>query len=176
MKKITFFVFLSLTVLATFSFASGETPIQVKEKPAFSYAYMSFSGSFKTMSQNIMAFMGEFFKQGLQPAGALISIYHNSPEMVEESELKWDIGFPVSAGIQVKSPLKIATYEKKTVMVFTHQGSYDLLPAVYKKLTTYIQSNQYELVLPTYEFYLNNPMQVKPEELLTRIEIPVKKK
>jgi hypothetical protein len=52
MKKITFFVFLSLTVLATFSFASGETPIQVKEKPAFSYAYMSFSGSFKTMSQN----------------------------------------------------------------------------------------------------------------------------
>lgn len=28
----------------------------------------------------------------------------------------------------------------------------------------------------TYEFYLNSPMEVKPEELLTRIEIPVKKK
>ena len=176
MKKIVFIVFLSLMVLATFSFASGENPIQINEKPTFSYAYMSFSGSFKTVSQNIMAFMGEFFKQGLQPAGALISVYHNSPEMVKESELKWDIGFPVSADIQVKSPLKMATYEKKTVLEFTHKGNYDLLPSVYKKLAAYIQANQYEMVLPTYEFYLNSPLQVKPEELLTRIEIPVKKK
>jgi effector-binding domain-containing protein len=96
--------------------------------------------------------------------------------MVGESELKWDIGFPVSTDIQVKSPLQMATYEKKTVLEFIHKGSYDLLPTVYKKLAAYIQANQYEMALPTYEFYLNNPMQVKPEELLTRIEIPVIKK
>jgi effector-binding domain-containing protein len=33
-----------------------------------------------------------------------------------------------------------------------------------------------DIILPTYEFYLNSPMEVKPEDLQTRIEIPVKKK
>ena len=53
MKKIGFVFFLGLMVLATFSFASADSPIQVKEKPAFNYACMSFSGSYKTMPQKI---------------------------------------------------------------------------------------------------------------------------
>jgi effector-binding domain-containing protein len=156
---------------------SEKTPsIQVKEKPSFTYVYMSFTGSFKTMPQKIMEFMGEFFKQGLKPGGELISVYHNSPEDVKESELKWDVGFPVSEKTIVKAPLKNGTYEKKTVLEYKHKGSYDLLPEIYKKLTVSIKEKNLTIVLPTYEFYLNSPMEVKAEELLTRIEIPVKKK
>ena len=176
MKKIGFVLGLVLMMLAIFCQASSDNPIQVKEKPAFSYACMSFSGPFTTMPEKIMGFMGEFFKQGLQPAGALISVYHNSPEVVKESELKWDIGFPVPDNTQVKPPLKLTVYEKKTVLEYLHKGSYDLLPTVYQKLANFIKAEQYEIVLPTYEFYLNSPQQVKPEKLQTRIEIPIKRK
>lgn len=176
MKNISIVLGLGLVMLALLCHASSENPIQVKEKPAFSYAYMSFSGPFTTMPEKIMAFMGEFFKQGLQPAGALISVYHNSPEMVKESELNWDVGFPVPDNTLVKPPLKLTVYQKKTVLEYLHQGSYDLLPTVYEKLADFIKAKQYEIILPTYEFYLNNPQQVKAEDLLTRIEIPIKKK
>jgi AraC family transcriptional regulator len=105
----------------------------------------------------------------------MISVYHNSPEQVKESELKWDIGFPVSAETSVKDPLKKAFYAKKTVLEYMHKGPYEKLVEVYKKLDTYIKEKKMTILLPTYEFYLNSPMQVKPEELLTRIEIPIKK-
>jgi effector-binding domain-containing protein len=156
--------------------ASEDNSIRLTEKSAFTYAYMSFSGPFSTMPQKIMAFMAEFFKQGLQPAGTMISVYHNSPATVEESELKWDIGFPVSSDIRVKPPLNVTVYTKKTVLEYIHRGSYDLLPAAYQKLTDYVEAKKFKIILPTYEFYLNSPQQVKVEELKTRIEIPIIKK
>jgi effector-binding domain-containing protein len=96
--------------------------------------------------------------------------------MVEESDLLWDIGFPVPADTKVEPPLKMDNYEKKTVLEYVHKGSYDLLKSVYQKLSDFMDSKKYEVVLPTYEHYLNSPQQVKPEELITIIEIPIKKK
>ena len=175
MKKNFFIVLMIVMVFGTFSLLSSEV-IQVKEKSAFCYTYMSFSGSFKTMPQKITQFMGEFFKQGLKPQGALISVYHNSPEQVKECELKWDIGFPISKDISINAPLKKATYEKKTVLEYLHQGGYNKLPEIYQKLAKYIKENGLTVILPTFEFYLNSPMHVNPVDLKTRIEIPVKKK
>jgi len=176
MKKKCIMVALLSVVMMVFLFSEEALSIQVKEKPAFTYVFKSFTGSYKTMPQKIMEFMGEFFKQGLKPEGAMISVYHNSPEEVKDIELKWDIGFPVSGETVVKNPLKMGNYKKKTVLVYIHKGKYDLFPEVYKKLSNYIIEKKLTVVLPTYEFYLNSPMEVKPEELLTRIEIPIKKK
>ena len=176
MKKKGFAFILAMVFVAVHPIGAGDLQIQVKEKPAFYYAFMSFAGPMKTMPEKIMTFMGEFFKQGLQPAGALISVYHNSPQMVTENELRWDIGFPVPPETKLQPPLKLATYKEKTVLEYLHKGSYELLESVYQKMAEFVMANRYEVVLPTYEFYLNSPQQVKPEELLTRIEIPVKKK
>jgi effector-binding domain-containing protein len=157
-------------------FLSGsQNEFKIIEKPAFTYVYMSFTGSYKTMPQKITAFMGEFFKQGLQPLGTLLTVYHNSPERVEESKLKWDVGFPLTESVTIKEPLKTGVYQAKKVLEYIHKGSYDKLPQVYQKLNTYIDKKGLTMVLPTFEFYLNNPQQVKPEQLLTRIEIPIKK-
>lgn len=120
--------------------------------------------------------MGEFFKQGLKPEGPMFSVYYNSPEEVKESELKWDIGFPIQSETAVKDPLKKGTYEKKTVLEYMHKGPYEKVIEAYKKLDIYIKEKKMTMVAPTYEFYLNSPMEVKPEELLTRIEIPIKKR
>lgn len=173
-KKCIMVIFLSL-VTVFFLFSEEASSFQIKEKPAFNYVFMSFTGSYKAMSQKVMEFMGEFFKQGLKPGGPMISVYHNSPEEVKEGELKWDIGFLVTAETAVKEPLKKGIYEKKTVLEYMHKGPYEKLIEVYKKLNTHIKEKKLTFILPTYEFYLNSPMEVTPEDLLTRIEIPVKK-
>jgi AraC family transcriptional regulator len=176
MKKKIILISTLLIGLLSIALFTAEPAIQVTEKPAFEYAYMSFSGSFKTMPEKIMLFIGEFFKQGLLPQGALLAVYYNSPDEVAENDLKWGIGFPVSSGTAPGNPLQLGTYEKKTVVEVLHKGSYDRLPEIYQKLGNYIMEKGFTIVLPTFEFYLNSPQQVKPEELLTRIEIPVKKK
>ena len=157
-------------------FAQAADKPEIKEKEAFTYACLPCMGAYGTMAEKIGEFMEAFFKQGLQPQGGLISIYFNDPNKVKESELKWAIGFPVADETTVKAPLKKAKYEKKKVLIYLHKGSYELLPKIYTKLKTYIEKNGLLMVFPSYEFYLNNPQMVKPEELLTRIEIPVEKK
>lgn len=176
MKKFVLFVFIVMFCFTAVSHSESEEVFEIKEKPAFNYVYMSFSGSFSTIPQKIGEFIQEFFKQGLKPSSALISVYHNSPEHVTESELKWDIGFPVAEKTIIQSPLKNGIYEKKTVLEYLHKGPYEKLIEVYGKIQSYMDQNNLTVVIPSYEFYLNSPMEVKPEELLTRIEIPVKKK
>lgn len=176
MKQKMMVVILLMSLLWVTGNAAPEQPLQVKKKAAFRYVYMPFTGSYKTMPQKIQQFTTEFFKQGLQPNGSLISCYHNSPEQVAESELKWDIGFPVAENVSVKAPLKIGMYQQKNVLEYLHKGPYEDLPRVYEKLKQFLDRKGLDLSLPTYEFYLNSPLEVKPQELMTRIEIPVKQK
>lgn len=171
MKKLCLFV---LIVSLVFAFTYAEEKIKITEKEAFFYAYIDVVGTYNQMSQKIDDFIQQFFKQGLQPAGGLLTVYLNSPEVVKESELKWRVGFPIGNDIVVKEPLKKETYHKKKVLEYLHKGSYENLPKVYEKIHKFLKEKGLEFNLPTYEFYLNDPSQVKPEELLTRIELPIK--
>jgi hypothetical protein len=72
MKKIGFVLCLGMMLMVTSLIIASENQIQIKEKTAFSYVCMSFRGPIETMPEKIMTFMREFFKQRLQPAGALI--------------------------------------------------------------------------------------------------------
>ena len=175
MKRNVVFFLILFFISTFFIFPVLEEKIQLKEKKAFKYAFIEGRGSFNQMPDRIKKFIDEFFKQGLTADGPVITVYFNSPEMVAESELKWRVGFQVRQGVKVRSPLKLDTYQKKTVLEFLHKGSYESLPQVYNKLLKYGKEHSLEFLLPSYEFYLNSPLEVKAQELLTRIELPVKK-
>jgi AraC family transcriptional regulator len=172
-RNITFFLILFL-ISTFFIYSSVEGKMQLKKKPAFKYTFIEVKGSFKQMPAKIQQFIKEFKTQGLSPVGTILTVYFNSPATVPESELRWRVGFPVKPGTIVKLPLKLAAYRDKTVLEFLHKGPYENLLQVYNKLLKYGNDNHLEFQLPCYEFYLNSPLQVKPEELLTRIEFEVK--
>jgi AraC family transcriptional regulator len=180
MKKI--FVIWSCVILlgAIVSFAgqqekSGQE-VEIKEVESFWYAYMEFSGPFDNMEKNIQVFMGEFFKQGLVPAGPFMGVYYNNPRKVKPEELKWDIGFQVSSDVKVGPPLKKKEFTKKTAAVYLYIGPYEKMGAAYDKVFKYAEDNGYKILWPTYDKYLNNAMQVKPEELKTQVIVPLEKK
>ena len=180
MKK-TIFVWVCIIffgVIVGFAGQQEETrqKVVIKECESFWYAYMEFGGPFDQMEKSIQKFMGEFFKQGLAPAGPFLGVYFNDPRKVKPEELKWNIGFPMSKDAKVEAPLKKAEFKHKTAAVYLHIGPYENMGKAYDKIFKYAENNGYKIVWPVYDKYLNNPMQVKPEELKTEMIIPVEKK
>lgn len=179
MRRILFLFFV-LVMVCGLSLAAEESTKEgnpaLKEVPGYWYAYMDFTGPYTNMEKEINTFMGEFFKQGLIPAGPAVSAYYNSPREVKPEELKWAFGFTVPKDVVVKEPLKLVEVKGVEAVVYLHVGSYDKLSEAAGIALKFVEDNRYEIVWPTYEFYLNNPDQVAPEALETQLVIPVKKK
>lgn len=180
MKK-TIFVWVCIILLGVMQGFAGQQEkngqeVEIKELESFWYACMEFGGPFDQMEKSIQTFMGEFFKQGLAPAGPFLGVYFNDPRQVKPEELKWNIGFPVSEDANVQPPLKKVEFKKTTAAVYLHIGPYEKMDKAYEKVFKYVEDNGYKIVWPVYDKYLNNPMQVKPEELKTEMIIPVEKK
>ena len=180
MKKTIFVLVCTILLGVTVAFPGQqektEQKVVIKEGESFRYAYMEFGGSFDQMEKSIQKFMGEFFKQGLAPAGPFLGVYFNDPRKVKPEELKWSLGFPVSKDVKVEAPLKKAEFKHKTVAVYLHIGPYENMEKSYDKIFKYAEDNGYKILWPTYDKYLNNTMQVKPEELKTEVIVPVEKK
>jgi AraC family transcriptional regulator len=180
MKK-TIFVWVCIILMGAAAAFAGQqektgSEVVIKEGEPFCYAEMEFGGSFDQMEKSIQTFMGEFFKQGLVPAGPFIGVYFNDPKTVRPEELKWNLGFQVSTDANVQPPLKKTEFKHKTVAVYLHIGPYGNMDKAYEKIFKYVEDNGYKTIWPVYDKYLNSPMEVSPEELKTEVMVPVEKK
>lgn len=171
MKKIIILLFI---IIFAFFMVNAQQDVVIKDAQTFCYVSMDFQGSFKLFSQKTSIFMKEFFKQDLTPSGPLLGVYYNSPKEVKEEELKWGIGLPVLNDLKVQEPLKIGDFKYKKIAEYLYIGPYEKSEGAYNKIFKYIKDKGYKIVGPFFESYLNNPSQVKPEELKTNIFVPVK--
>jgi len=165
-------VLMSMLVAACVGLAFGQE-VKILDSTPFSYAGLSCSGSYEQIAAKMGQFIQEFFKQKLTPAGAPFGLYLNSPEEVKTEDLKWEIGFPVAKEAAVAEPLRKGEYGFRKVASAIHAGPYDKVSETYAKMLKFIAANGYRAAGPILERYLNNPMQVKPEDLKTEIIIPV---
>jgi len=167
---------LALVLAACLAAAWGDE-VKVQANTPFTYACLECSGSYAQIPAKVEEFIGEFFKQGLMPAGAMIGLYLNSPaEVKSEAELKWQIGFPVAADAKVAEPLKKCEYKYTLVAYYLHKGPVEKVAESYGKITQFLEANGYKVAGPCLERYLDNPQMVKPEEMRTEILFPVEKK
>jgi len=173
MKKAAVFVLALAVCLA----AAWGDEVKVQANTPFTYACLECSGSYAQIPAKVGEFIGEFFKQGLMPAGAMFGLYLNSPaEVKSEAELKWQVGFPVAAEAQVAAPLKKAEYKFTLVAYYLYKGPVDKVAESYGKIMQFLEANGYQVAGPCLERYLDNPQMVKPEEMRTEILFPVEKK
>ena len=130
--------------------------------------------------KNLQAVMGEAYglimkkleELGKEITGAPYVLYTNANP--DYSVFDLEMGFPVAEELPVDGDLYMTkTYEGKAVEAI-HKGPYDTLEETYVAMMKYIQENSLEATGETYDFYLNNPMETKPEELLTKVVMPVK--
>ncbi len=176
MKKISIVFLILMCTWVSFAQQKSEPTVTIKDGEQVFCVVQEFKGPYDTMTKSINLYINEFFKQGLVPEGPLYSIYLNSPQGVKPEELKWAVGFSVNQKTEPKEPLKKMELNYKKAAVYMHVGPYSKLGGSYTKVFKYIEDNGYKLFGPTFERYLDDPMQVKPENLRTEIVMPVEKK
>lgn len=115
--------------------------------------------------------VGQYLGQlGEQPAGAPYAAYFNW----DTREFDVEIGFPVSKPLPDKDEIKAAELPGGKLARCLYTGPYNKIEPAYNALTEWVKENGYEATGVAYEFYLNDPGEVEPQELLTQIVFPLK--
>ncbi len=95
----------------------------------------------------------------------------------KEFDADIEIAIPVSGRISLnREDMEVKNLNSENVISLIYTGSYQDIGIAYNKVFEYINQNEYEITGRSRELYLNSPIQVKENELLTEIQIPVRRK
>lgn len=151
--------------------------VNVNETPNQHVAGVRFTTELKSIKKDIAAGFGKLGKlimEGtLQPLGVPMLVYHD----VIDEESGGDVEICVPVSDQFINTEEVTSHELEGGLMAStiHKGPYEKVGPVYQKLPAWIYENGYEIVGSPREVYENDPQTVIPEELLTRVEFPVRK-
>ena len=119
------------------------------------------------MGQLYGELFGQMNRQGLQYAGMPFSFYHDPSANTEP--FHFYAGIPVDKAPRVTRKTEPMFFESQKALSVLHIGSYEELNHTYTFLMKIIQENQIDVSGQVLEFYQNDPEEVLPEELVTKI-------
>jgi len=109
---------------------------------------------------------------GEKMAGAPFTAYYN----LDMQDLDVEMGFPVVRPLPGNGPIIPGAIPEGPMVSCIHKGPYSSMEPMYQAMTQWIEEHHYEPVGTVYEVYFNSPGEVPESELLTRVDMPVKKK
>jgi effector-binding domain-containing protein len=115
----------------------------------------------------IAQYMGEL---GEQPAGPPYCAYYN----MDMEDLDVELGFAVDKVLAGKGEIQAGEMPIGMMASCLFTGPYVELAPAYDALASWIEENGMKATGVAYEFYLNDPTEVPPEELMTQIAFPLK--
>ncbi len=149
----------------------------IKEKPRLVVG-MRRRGHYKDISVLLPQLFGYASSQSARIAGPPMYLWHE--KNVEEAqradrEGNADVEICVPIAERIPETKEIKCYElpggemAKTI----HKGPYEATGPVYERLFAWIEKSGKRLSGPIREAYLNDPREVRPEEILTVIYAPI---
>lgn len=138
-------------------------------------AYIPYMGSYDKIPELIAEVAQWLVDKDFEMTGLIYGTYFNSPENVSEDKLQYEIGFGFEGKITALREGKIGIKEipEHTVLAAIHKGPYSEVGPVIHAVIDHAVKNDYDIVGPISEAYLNNPNDTPEEELLTEVRIPV---
>jgi len=155
--------------------------VTVKKTEPMTVAFVSVKGPYRLISETFGKLYGWIGEKGYVPAGPPIGVYFNAPGQVPDEELLWELGSPIAGDITLSGPDERGLGTKRVeggteVAATMHKGPYDQAGATYGALAGWIAQNGYEIVGASEEIYLSDPGKTPPDELLTEVRFPVRKR
>jgi AraC family transcriptional regulator len=146
-----------------------EGPIRLAALP-HKGAYFEISRAFQKLSA-VMASRDLFGS-----AGRMIAVFYDDPQSTPEPDLRSHAGFEIGAAQDLSAPLETVTLPAGRQAVLTYTGPYAGLPAAYDELfgVWLPASGEEPADSPSFEVYLNSPMDTAPEALVTELHLPLK--
>jgi len=178
LSVLTFFTLLfAFTAFAPLSPKAAQSDeVKMTDVSPFSYCCIAHKGPFTEIENVIGKLMQATQSQNIFPAGAMIGVYYNSPEEVKPEELEWEMGFPISAQVNVPAPLEKKQWTFTAVVSAVHKGAYEETGKTIAKMLEWMQEKGLVQAGPLLERYLTMPTpETKPEDLRSEIWIPYQK-
>lgn len=132
----------------------------------------------RTRAQDLPRFLGEAYGKvaqylgslGEYPAGPPFCGYFN----MDMENLEVEVGFPVSRPLPGQGEIQPCEFPAGKAAVCLYTGPYNQIPPAYQALNQFVADQGYTPTGASYEIYLNDPSEVAPEALQTRILFPLK--
>jgi AraC family transcriptional regulator len=155
----------------------GEPPaVEIVEAAPLRVVFLRHIGPYGQVGQTWGRLMMWAGMRGLLgPGMRMIGIVHDDPEVTPPDKLRYDAAVAVARPVEPQGEFGIAEIAGGTYAVATHRGPYDSLGGTYRQLYggwLPLSGRQLRDV-PAFEEYLNSPQNTKPEDLLTKIWVPV---
>jgi effector-binding domain-containing protein len=99
------------------------------------------------------------------PSGAPFAAYYN----IDMQDLDVELGFPVAGPLPGRGEVMAGEIPAGRYAACLHIGPYDAIGTAYDALQTWLKEHGYAATGVSYEFYLNDPQQVPPQELQTQV-------
>jgi AraC family transcriptional regulator len=147
----------------------SEAPIRLAALP-HTGAYFEISRAFQKLSA-VMASRDLF-----RNAGRMIAVFYDDPQSTPEAALRSHAGFEITGASDLSAPLEEVALPAGRQAVLTYKGPYAGLPAAYDELfgVWLPASGEEPADSPSFEVYLNSPMDTAPEDLVTELHLPLK--
>lgn len=115
---------------------------------------------------SLMEYLGTL---GEYPTGAPFAVYYN----MDMQDLDIEAGFPVARPLPGRGEIQPSEIPGGMFAVCHYTGPYDQVGPAYEELTQFVQQQGYIPSGVAYEWYLNDPAAVPPQELQTDVVFPV---
>ena len=112
----------------------------------------------------------------LKITGPPLGWFYDNPEEVPSHKLRSEVGFPFKGEAKPEGKIKIKKVPAQEVVYTMHKGPYSEVGPSYAALFRHAREKGYTPLGCPMEIYLNDPAKVPESELLTEIQVPVKKK
>ena len=111
----------------------------------------------------------------LEIAGPLFGWFYDDPEKVPAHKLRSEVGIPFKGEAKAEGKIKIKEIPAQDVLYVIHKGPYPDVGPAYAALFQHAREKGYTSLGCPMEIYLNDPGKVPESELLTEIQLPIKK-
>jgi len=112
----------------------------------------------------------------LGPHTRTIGMVHDDPEVTPADKIRYDAAVVVNRPVDPEGEFGVTEIPGGKYAVFTHHGPYESLEQTYRRFFGgWLPPSGRELRdAEAFEEYLNSPMNTRPEDLLTRIHVPLR--
>lgn len=151
--------------------------IEIRPEPARRLATMPHSGPYHEIGRAFEKLSAVMAARGLfARSGAMVAVYYDDPATVAPDALRSHAGFEVPGDAVLAPPLETVLLPEGRAAILTYKGPYAGLPAAWNQLygDWLSASGETPADVPSFEVYLNSPMDTAPEALVTEIHLPLR--
>jgi len=154
--------------------------VTLKLSESRTVAFISMKGPYDQIASTFPRLYGWVAKKGYGFFGPPIGVYYNAPQLVPPEELLWELQCPVGSHVAPCKPdasgVGVKQVAETEVASAMHVGPFDKIGQTWGALFEWISQNGYDVAGPAEEIYLTDPATTPPEELMTEVRFPVKRK